>query len=67
MAFNSIVDYCNYTTRNGEQSLGIFNSQKCTVFEIQAFKVEKVNKNLGKQEFNFISNIVHSNNMILYK
>ena len=41
MAYNSIVDYCNYTTRNGEQSLGIFNSQKCTVFEIQAFKVEK--------------------------
>ena len=41
MAYNSIVDYCKYTTRNGEQSLGIFNSLKCTVFEIQAFKVKK--------------------------
>ena len=41
MAYNSIVDYCNYTTRNGEQTDGIFNFQKCTVFEIEAFKVEK--------------------------
>ena len=40
-----LENYCVYSTRDGEQTLGIFNSQKCTVFEIQAFKVEILHKN----------------------